>query len=86
MLNFLTNTLKVRAYPSNTCGSYNNPNNVIQECTGCDGECLYTCYAMCANQCVENSADSNDGEGHNPVCNDCTSSCDNFVSILLGGK
>lgn len=83
MLNFIPNVFKEKVIARNACGDYNNPNDVIQACVGCDSDCLYTCYTMCANECQENSQD-NGGPGGN--CNtQCTGTCLSVASII-GGK
>lgn len=64
MLNFLTSFFNKEANARNTCGDYNNPNNVIQECTGCDSECMYGCGDV-------NEQGSLEGGG----CSDCNDSC-----------
>lgn len=80
MLNFLTNVFHEKANARNTC----NPTmDVIQGCIGCDGECLYSCYSMCANECQGNTRDTG-GNGGN--CNSqCTGTCFSVASII-GGK
>lgn len=80
MLNFLTNVFKEKAVTKNTC----SPDmDVIQGCLLCDGECLLTCYTLCANECQGNTRD-NGGTGGS--CNSqCTGTCFSMASII-GGK
>jgi len=37
-------------------------------CTGCDGECLYTCVQQCSDNCY-----TTNGSG---ICSSCDNSCD----------
>ena len=80
MLNFLTNVFQEKSNARNTCSA---DMDVIQGCLGCDGECLYSCYSMCANECQGNTQDTG-GNGQN--CNSqCTGTCFSVASII-GGK
>ena len=80
MLKFVTNTFEEQSTAKNTCSI---DMDVIQGCLGCDGEYLYSCYAMCGNECQGNTMDTG-GSGGN--CNSqCTGTCFSLASII-GGK
>ena len=85
MLNFLTNVLQNQAAPMNTC----TPDmDTIQGCIGCDGECLFTCWAMCANECQGETRDiggggSGGGQIVTPTCKaQCTGICVSTASLM----
>lgn len=84
MLNFLTNVFQKKTSARNICGGYNNGNDVIQECAGCDSECKFSCFSMCANLCLESTQESGGG-GNSGGCNgDCEGTCFSVVSIIIG--
>ena len=84
MLNFLTNVFQEKSNARNVCGSYNNENDVIQECAGCDSECQFSCFSMCANLCNESSRDSGGGGNNGGCSGECTGTCFSVVSIIFG--
>ena len=76
MLNFLSNVFQDKISPKNICSG---EMITIQACLGCDGECLYSCDAVCANHC--------EGETETPPppsCRDCNQNgCTGFLQNLL---
>ena len=83
MQNFIQNVFKDKIYTRNACGDYQNPNNVIQACYGCDSDCEYTCYTMCASECHNNTQDTGGTGAHCKT--QCTGTCVSMASII-GGK
>ena len=80
MLNFMKNVFEQQASPRNTCLPHQE---TIQGCLGCDGECLFTCYSMCADECQAETRDNVGGGGN---CNyECTGKCFSVASIIGGG-
>lgn len=83
MLNFLTNVFQKNSNARTVCGNYDGETDVIQACAGCDSDCLFSCYSMCANECQGNTQDTGGGGGN---CNSqCTGTCFSVASII-GGK
>lgn len=77
MLNFFSNVLQNQVAPLNTCTS---DMDTIQGCIGCDGECLFSCFSLCANQCQGETRDTGGGSGN---CNSqCTGTCFSVASIV----
>lgn len=80
MINFFSTVFNSRAYPPSVCGP--NEGDVIQQCVGCDAECLYSCGSL---------AEATPGGGGNNCdsCDDsctlaCSGKCSSFVSAILG--
>ena len=78
MLNFLSNVFHDKISPRNLCSE---TMDTIQACLGCDGECTYSCDAICANQCRSESQDSTDPP--TPPCPDCRSDCSGLLQPLI---
>lgn len=72
MINLLSLIFQNEASPSNTC----TPDmENIQGCISCDGECLYSCDAMCADICTGSTEGGTDNTGGSDCNTICTARC-----------
>lgn len=79
MIDFMPLKIKNEISPTNTCGDWSS---TIQGCIGCDGACLYSCDAMCANICLEENSDGGGSGGGNSCKSSCSGTCVTVASVI----